>query len=79
MKRSMRVVFAATILLLAGCTTPHATKWEYKVVAAPSLPHAGAREQYEADQALLNDLGKDGWSLVSQSEGRLFYFKRAVR
>lgn len=79
MKRSMRAVFAASILLLAGCVTPPATKWEYKVVAAPSLARAGAREQYEADQALLNDLGKEGWSLVSQAEGHLFYFKRPVR
>jgi hypothetical protein len=33
----------------------------------------------EAQEALLNDLGKDGWLLVSQTEGRFFYFKRPVR
>jgi len=79
MQRNMRVIFAASILLLAGCATPRAMKWEYKVVHAPSLPRVGGQEQRDADQAFLNDLGKDGWALVSQADGRVFYFKRPVR
>jgi hypothetical protein len=29
-------------------------------------------------QAFLNECGKDGWELVSQNEGRVFYFKRSA-
>jgi hypothetical protein len=79
MKKRITVVFVASLLMLAGCTTPHATKWEYKVTAAPNLPRVGGQEQRDADQAFLNDLGKDGWVLTSQSDGRVFYFRRPIR
>jgi hypothetical protein len=81
MKRYIAVAFAASTLLLAGCcTTPQATKWEYKVAAGPHLPAgSGPQEYLNARQAFLNDLGKDGWLLISQSDERTFYFRRPIR
>ena len=79
MKKCITVVFVASMLVLTGCTTPHATKWEYKVAAVPNLPRAGGQEQRDADQAFLSDLGKDGWMLISQNDGRVFYFRRPIR
>ena len=83
MKKSIALVFAASTLFLAGCcTTPHVTKWEYKVANGPP-PHLGPnfnpQEFREGTQRFLNDLGKDGWVLVSVSEGRVFYFKRPIK
>jgi len=60
MKRHIALGLVASTLFLAGCcTTPHATKWEYKNVSLqayqlrpPNLSSA------------LDDLGKDGWVVV---------------
>jgi hypothetical protein len=30
-------------------------------------------------QTFLNDLGKDGWVLVNEEGGRVFYFKRPIK
>ena len=86
MKKSIALMFAASTLFLAGCcTTPHATKWEYKVAQAPNPLHitppggASTEERLDLQQAFLNDLGKDGWMLTSQAEGRVFYFKRPIK
>ena len=84
MKQSVAVVFAASLLLLAGCCfKPGVTKWEYKVAVPPQAgfggPAGGPEERRESQQAFLNELGKDGWVLVSQTEGRIFYFKRAIK
>jgi hypothetical protein len=84
MKQCVVVVFAASVLLLTGCrTAPRVAKWEYKVAAAPRPKAiAGAvaspEEWQESEQALLNELGKDGWVLVSQNNG-VFYFKRPIK
>jgi hypothetical protein len=49
-------IVACGALLLAGCsTTPHTKAWEYITVTT--------RNQDGLDQ--LNNLGKDGWVLVS--------------
>lgn len=81
MKKYIILVFAASTLFLAGCcTTPHSIKWEYKVAAGPRLPGgAGPEELREAQQGFLNDLGKDGWVLINQTDGRVFYFTRPIR
>ena len=84
MKKSIALIFAASTLFLAGCcTTPHATKWEYKVAQVPHLPvdnnTPSPQDWRERTQRFLNDLGKDGWVLVSASEGRVFYFKRPIK
>ncbi len=84
MRKCVAVVLAASALFLAGCcTTPRATKWEYKV-ASPHLspfggPSGGPEAAREAQQAFLNDLGKEGWVLVSETDGRVFYFIRQAR
>ncbi len=80
MTRCVAVVLVAGALFLAGCcTTPHTTRWEYRV-AWPHVPRSeGPLAQREAQQALLNDLGKEGWELVSQTDGHIFYFKRPIR
>jgi hypothetical protein len=80
MRKCIAVVFAASTLFLAGCcTTPRATRWEYKV-ASPHLPRGeGPQAVGEAQQAFLNDIGKEGWVLVSQTDGRVFYFRRPIR
>jgi hypothetical protein len=87
MKKCVASVLAASALFLAGCcTTPHATRWEYRVARLhlprgqePDANQVGSPEAMrEAQEALLNGLGKDGWVLV-QTDGRIFYFKRPVR
>jgi hypothetical protein len=90
MRKCVTVVLAASALFLAGCcTTPRATKWEYKVASphlsafgGPGGPEGGPggpEAAREARQAFLNDLGKEGWVLVSETDGRVFYFIRQVR
>lgn len=86
MKKLIALVITASTLLLVGCcTTPHTTQWEYKVAIlrrgdAPDANNAGSPGVVrDAPEALLNDLGKEGWQLVSQNDGRIFYFKRPVR
>ncbi len=70
-----------TSLSLAGCCTPHhAKRWEYKVVAEPHLPMATSpQEIFAAREKFLNELGKDGWILVTESDGRVFYLKRPLQ
>ena len=88
MKKCVALVITASTLILAGCcTTPHATRWEYKVASphlrpgeAPDANSVGRPEAVrKAQEALLNDLGKEGWELVSQTDGRVFYFRRPLR
>ena len=84
MKKSIALVFAASTFFLAGCcTTPHATKWEYKVAHVLPLPagvsSVNPQEWRDRTQRFLNDLGKDGWTLVNEEEGRVFYFKRPIK
>ena len=88
MKKCVALVITASTLFLAGCcTTPHATRWEYKVASphlhrgeAPDANSAGSPEAVrQAQEALLNDLGREGWVLVSQTDGRIFYFKRPAQ
>ncbi|HLH55263.1 MAG TPA: DUF4177 domain-containing protein [Verrucomicrobiae bacterium] len=84
MKKCVSLVIVAGALALAGCCsiTP-SSKWEYKVVRLSrggDANHVEAPEAVrQAQETLLNDLGKEGWVLVSQTDGRFFYFKRAVR
>jgi hypothetical protein len=81
MKKSIALVFAASTLLLAGCCTmPHATKWEYKVEDATHWSTRGSGPQaWQASyQSHLNDLGKDGWVLITEQDERIFYFKRPL-
>ena len=85
MRRCIALVWTASALFLAGCRTgPHATKWEYKV-AYPHIPRGDANRVEgpegvrAAQEAFLNDLAKDGWIFVSQTDGRYFYFKRPMR
>jgi hypothetical protein len=85
MKAHRKYLFITVIssFLLAGCSTPlHSTKWEYKVALLPGAfggPSGGPEEAREKQQAFLNELGKDGWVLISQNEGRVFYFMRAIK
>ncbi len=83
MKQCIAIVCAAGFLLLTGCcTAPRAATWEYKVVNRPPAGFDQRRDpaEYRAKvEAPLNDLGKDGWILVSQNEGQVFYFRRLVK
>jgi uncharacterized lipoprotein YmbA len=78
MKRSLALTLAAASFLLAGCSsTHHATKqWEYKVALTPIDPKEGTRPvRIERREQFLNELGKDGWVLVT-ADSDLFYLKR---
>ena len=80
MKKNLKQVFliGATSFLLASCrTTHHATQWEYKVVRQNRLGLAYA-DFARTQESLMNDLAKDGWIFVSQSDETLC-FKRPVR
>ena len=82
MKTNLKQVFVigASAFLLAGCcTTHHVTSWEYKVVPENRVGLTNA-EIVKHQEALMNDLGKDGWIFVSRSEGDgTLCFKRPVR
>lgn len=80
MKKSMALVFAATALFVAGCsTTPRAFhQWEYKVATVPLGP-SGTRPVGDVTrEKFLNELGKDGWVLVA-ADVDIFYLKRPRR
>ena len=87
MKKHIALVITASALLAGCCTASHAARWEYKVATlhlrrgeAPDANSAGSPQAVrEAQEALLDDLGKEGWQLVSQTDGRIFYFKRPIR
>jgi len=86
MKAKLKYLFITVItsLLLAACSTAlHSAKWEYKVASPPRAafggPSGGPEEAREKQEMFLNDLGKDGWALISQNDGRIFYFMRAVK
>jgi protein involved in sex pheromone biosynthesis len=59
MKKSIALLFAASTLLFAGCSTTHhhTAKWEYKTVEA---------REGEQD-AIISKLTGDGWRVVSFS------------
>jgi hypothetical protein len=67
---------------LGVCTTRPATQWEYKVAYAPGVGNANIPPDakfYEAQEALLNDLAKDGWVFVAKGSDGAFIFKRPKR
>jgi hypothetical protein len=73
------ILGAVAGLLLVGCCSTHPARWEYKVVEAPAFKSPMSVAQfYEARQASLNDLGNEGWVLVSEVQGA-FYLKRPKR
>ena len=80
MKKSIALIFAASTLFLAGCcTTPHVTKWEYKVTDM-YLSQQGALEKK------INDLVADGWEFVSATpkpndpnQSAVVVFKRRIQ
>ena len=99
MKKAIALIFTASILILAGCcTTPHATRWEYKVTVAPPLPGTESpsstnmtsfsawsehrneisRKWRDNVQGYLDELGKDGWVLITERDGTL-YLKRPIK
>jgi hypothetical protein len=82
MKTELKSLMAAALagLLLTGCCSTYVTRWEYKVAAAPHWQTGMSPSQlHESQQAFLNGLGKDGWVLVSQDEGGVYYLKRPLR
>jgi hypothetical protein len=51
-------------------TTRHHPQWEYKIIVSTGTGDL---------QNQLDQLGKQGWELVSENEGRVFYLKRLVQ
>ena len=70
------------------------TKWEYKIIDIRNSTAMGYtneeteefKEKYkdsgnwkhEMSQALLNELGQDGWELASQNSANEIYLKRQI-
>ena len=80
MKTNLKQLFiiGASSFLLAGCcSTHHVTRWEYKVVDVNRIGLTQA-EIPKKQEALMNDLGKDGWIFVGQSDMGLT-FRRPVK
>lgn len=80
--KQLLIIGASGFLLAGCCTTHHSAQWEYKVVQ-DAIGRGGANEaraqRWEKNQeALMNDLGKDGWIFVSHSDG-ILYFKRTAK
>jgi hypothetical protein len=74
-------MLGASVLALSGCTSVgHVRAWEYKIVPSGNSnvntlpPSDWTRKQ----EALLDSLGKDGWILVTESNG-YFYLRRPER
>jgi hypothetical protein len=75
------IIWASSLLLAGCCTAHHVTQWEYKVVQTPPFKFTQGETptEWRKDQeALMNDLGKDGWVFVSQSD-QVLYFKRPIK
>ena len=79
------VVGAVVMLSVAAETTtgvPSGAKWDYKVadLRRPVMgdPKAAPDAWRETQRAFLNEFGKDGWELVSETEGTVFFFKRSL-
>jgi hypothetical protein len=72
------LILAASALVLSGCCTQrHIAHWEYKVITGvPRSANAMQPDWPTQQEALIKDLGKDGWVLVTESAGYL-YFKRS--
>ena len=80
MRRCFALGLVLGILLLAGCATqPRATKWEYKVAYLGTVSAGDPKIWVGEYQTFLDNFGKEGWILVSQDSGKVFYFKRPVR
>jgi len=52
------------------------TQWEYKIVYAKTKETM--KKQVKQDQPVLNELGKQGWELVTVQYSN-YYFKRKIR
>lgn len=76
------LITAATVSLLAGCSTTHQpTQWEYKVVQSNSWKpdvYKTGEDWRKGQEALMNEMGKDGWIFVTESDNNL-YFKRPLK
>jgi hypothetical protein len=98
MRKTIALLFVASIFILTGCSTVSGG-WEYKVVTPPPFQATTNRsgdtnsstttkwleERRETErqgrenvQRFLNELGKDGWILISEDQGT-FYLKRQLR
>jgi hypothetical protein len=77
----VRAFVTSTTFLVGCCTTPHATKWEYKVEDTSQWVVRGTGPQAWRDsyQSHLNELGKDGWMLITERDGRIIYLKRPIK
>ncbi len=51
-------------------------QWEYKIVNAKTK--GSMKQQVKQDQPVLNELGKQGWELVTVQYSN-YYFKRKIR
>jgi hypothetical protein len=76
-KALVAVTIAAAAFLGSGCQTPNHTaiKWEYKVVRSG---RAEPRLDDSSQDAKLNDLGREGWELVSRETDDCWIFKRPL-
>jgi hypothetical protein len=68
----------AIMLSVGAATTATENKWEYKLVSTVDPMTVKSFNSVEKKEALLNDLGAQGWTFV-QNEGGLMYFTRAKR
>ena len=77
---SLLVLTMAGALLMCGCSGLHADrKWEYKVAQAPGTWDANtARGPLAAGEKYLNELGQEGWILVSEHQG-VYYLMRPAK
>ncbi len=71
MKTTLMIILFSATLLVSGCVTSHthAAAWIYKVVDP---------QMQERDQ-VLNQLGSEGWILVTADPHGGYVFKRAKK
>lgn len=78
---SQLLTLGASVLVLSGCATAHRTAhWEYKIVPSGNynVNSTPPPDWPVKQEAMLDSLGRDGWILVTESNG-YFYLRRLER
>ena len=81
MKTKTLLILGLSSLMLSGCSSMHrATHWEYKIIPSDNINvnHTPPPDWPAKQEAMLDNLGQDGWILINESNG-YFYLRRPAK